>query len=75
MSFRNCIASAAVINVQKLVARHKTPDLIAEYVRSGMLYYGEIPFLYRVFQCTDVRSRKEKGGYKVVSTLFCFSTE
>lgn len=75
MCFRNVIANAAVINVQNFMARHKNPDLAAEYVRFSMLYYGEIPFLYRVFECTNVRSKKEKGGYKVVSRPFHPSTK
>ena len=62
MNFRNAIANTAVVNVQTFMARHKTPDLIPEYVRTGLLYYGEIPFLYRVFKCTDVSSKKERGG-------------
>ena len=70
MNFRNTIANTAIVNVQTFMARHKTPDLISEYVQTGLLYYGEIPFLYRVFECTDVSSKKERGGYKVVSTTF-----
>ena len=49
------------------MTKFKTPELIAEYVKSGILYHGEIPFLYRVFKSTDVPSTKERGGYKVVS--------
>jgi len=45
------------------------PEQIEEYVRAGLIYYGEIPFLYRVFKPTDVPAprSKERGGYKVVS--------
>ena len=68
MSFRNIIGNTAVVNVQKFLARYKTPELIEKYIKSGILYHKEIPFLYRVFEPTDVPSSKEKGGYKVVST-------
>jgi len=37
-----------------------------------MIYYGEIPFLYQVFNPTNVRSAKEKGGYQVVSRSSLF---
>ena len=72
MNFRNTIANTAVINIQTFMARHKTPDLISEYTRTGLLYYGEIPFLYCVFECTHVSSKKERGGYKVVGATFPF---
>ncbi|KAF9641975.1 hypothetical protein BDM02DRAFT_3133425 [Thelephora ganbajun] len=61
----NAIGTAAVINVQNFMAKFKTPKLVEGYVKSGLIYYGEIPFLYRVFEPTEVRSSKEKGGYKV----------
>jgi len=57
------------MNVQAFMKRFKTPELIEGYVKSGLIYYGEIPFLYRVFDSTAVRSSKERGGYKVVSTI------
>ena len=50
-----------------LTDKLKTPDAIGQYVKSAMIYYGEIPFLYSVFDITNVRSAKEKGGYAVVS--------
>jgi hypothetical protein len=68
MIFRNLIATTAIINVKNfLTLKFKNPDRIEEYVRSGVLYYGEIPFLYRAFEPSAVPSSKEKGGYKVVS--------
>lgn len=69
MTLRNKIGSTALANVQSYLARY-TPGETEDYVRSALIYYGEIPFLYRVFDPTNVRSSKEKGGYKVVSTLF-----
>ena len=42
-------------------------DCIEKYVKSAIIHYGEIPFIYRVFEPTSVRSKKEKSGYKVVS--------
>lgn len=69
MSFRNIIANAALANVQSFLKKFGEPELVEKYVRTGLLYYGEIPFLYRVFETTDVPAPKsrEKGGYKVVS--------
>lgn len=55
-------------NVQSYLTRY-THNETEEYVRSALIYYGEVPFLYRVFEPTNVRSVKEKGGYKVVSGL------
>lgn len=55
-----------------MATTHDTPERISEYVKSAMIYYGEIPFLYRVFKPLDVRSKKEKGGYQVVSRPFPF---
>jgi len=49
------------------VKRFKGPDKVEAYVRSGMIYYGEIPFLYKSFKPTAVHLKAEKGGYKVVS--------
>ena len=69
MTLRNKIGSTALANVQSYLARY-TPGETEDYVRSALIYYGEIPFLYRVFDPTNVHSSKEKGGYKVVSTLF-----
>ena len=74
MSFRNTVGSMAVAQVQSFLSRFKTPELVADYVRKSMIYYGEVPFLYRVFEPTDVRSTREKGGYKVVSTLHSLSS-
>jgi hypothetical protein len=69
MTFRNMIATTALINVKNfLVLKFKDPERVEEYVKSGLLYYGEIPFLYRAFQPSDIPCSKEKGGYKVVST-------
>ena len=68
MSLQNVIGNAAVVNVQAFfLARYKSPELIAEYVKFSLLYHREIPFLYRVFKPTEVPSKKEKSGYKVVS--------
>ena len=70
MSFRSAIRTTALINVKTfLETKFKSPELVAEYVKSGLIYYGEIPFLYRVFEPSAVRSSKEKGGYKVVRTF------
>jgi len=66
MCFRNKISNAALTNVQCYLSRY-TRDQTEEYVRSALIYYQEVPFLYRVFDPTNVRSTKEKGGYKVVS--------
>jgi len=66
MSFRNTIGTTALANTQSYLGRY-TRDETEEYIRSALIYYGEIPFLYRVFDPTNVRSVKEKGGYKVVS--------
>ena len=54
--------------MQSYLTRY-TYDETEEYVRLALIYYGEVPFLYRVFEPTNVRSVKEKGGYKVVSGL------
>ena len=70
------IATTALINVKNLlVLKFKDPKRVEEYVKSGLLYYGEIPFLYRAFQPSDIPCSKEKGGYKVVSTNPCSITE
>jgi hypothetical protein len=68
MSFRNIIGKTALTNVQSYLSRY-TPDQTEDYVQKAFVYYGEVPFLYRVFKPTDVRARKEKGGYKVVSKI------
>ena len=68
MSFRNTIGTTALTNVQSYLTRY-TRDEVEDYVRSGLVHYGEIPFLYRVYERTDVRSKVEKSGYKVVSIL------
>ena len=63
------IATTALINVKNLLAlKFKDPKRIEEYVKLGLLYYGEIPFLYCTFQPSGVPCSKERGGYKVVST-------
>ena len=51
------------------------PAGVEEYVRSGMIYYKEIPFLYHVFKPTTVqtKSKKEEGGYVVVSAIHLLS--
>ena len=66
MSFRNAIGTAALANVQSYLTRFSL-EQAEEYVGSAILYYGEVPFLYRVFERTNVRAKGEKGGYKVVS--------
>lgn len=68
MTLRNKIGSTALANVQSYLTRY-TPDQTEDYVRSALIYYGEVPFLYRVFDPTNVRSSKEMGGYKVVRVL------
>ena len=67
MTFRNMIGTAALVNVKSFLDKFKDPERIEEYVRLSLLYHGEIPFLYRVFEPSAVPSSKEKGGYKVVS--------
>lgn len=66
MSFRNTIGTTGLTNVQTYLTRY-TQDEIEEYVQSALVYHGEVPFLYRVFNPTNVSAKKEKGGYKVVS--------
>ena len=68
MSFRNKIGHTALTNVQCYLTRY-TRDQTEEYVRSVLVYYGEVPFLYQVFNPTNVRSSKEKGRYQVVCVL------
>ena len=61
------IGTTALINVKTfLETKFKSPELVAEYVKSDLIYYGEIPFLYHVFEPLAICSSKEKGGYKVV---------
>ena len=62
------IATTALFNVKNFLDKFKDPERVEEYVKSGLLYYGEIPFLYLAFQPSDVPCLKEKGGYKVVSS-------
>ena len=73
MSFRNTIGATALMHVQNFlgakfgdVGPEQKADLISKHVRVSMLYHGEIPFLYRVFDPTNVTAKKERGGYKVV---------
>ena len=61
MTFRNTIGNTAVTNVQSYLTRY-TQDQTESYVRSAVMYHGEIPFLYRVFKPTNVSAKKEKGG-------------
>jgi len=67
-SFRNIIANVALAKVQSFLQKYG-PERIEEHVKAGLIYYGEIPFLYRVFKPTDIPApkSKERGGYKVVS--------
>jgi len=67
MSFRNIIGTEALANVQVFLKRFKGPEKVKAYVKSGMIYYGEIPFLYKSFEPMAVRLKAERGGYKVVS--------
>jgi len=60
------IGAEALTRVQAFFAS-KESDQIEAYVRTGMLYHKEIPFLYQVFKPTAVPLKVEKGGYKVVS--------
>ena len=69
MTFQNKISTTALVNVQSYLARY-TASQTEDYVRLALLYYGEVPFLYWVFEPTNVHSSKEKGGYKVVSVSF-----
>ena len=68
MSLRNTIGTTALTMVQGYLT-HYDQDQTEGYVRSVLHYYGEIPFLYRVFDPTNVRAKKEMGGYKVVSAF------
>jgi hypothetical protein len=65
MSFRNTISTIALTQVQSFFQRFTRPK-IEDYVRKATIYYGEVPFLYRVFNVTDVPLKREIGGYKVV---------
>ena len=67
MSFQNTVGSTTVMKVQASMQKFESTGHIEEYVKSSLIYYGEIPFLYRTFKPMDVPSTKEKGGYKVVS--------
>ena len=69
MNFRHNISTTALTNVQSYLTRF-TLEQTESYVRLAVLYYGEIPFLYRVSKPTNVTSKKEKGRYAVVSGLF-----
>ena len=75
MSFQNTIESTAVMKVQASMQKFESAGHIEEYVKSSLIYYGEIPFLYHMFKPMDVPSTKEKGGYKVVSASSSFWTE
>ena len=75
MTFHNMIGTAALVNVKSFLDKFKDPERVEEYVRSSLLYHGEIPFLYRVFEPSAVPSSKEKGGYKVVSRYPYLLTE
>ena len=75
MTFRNLIGTTALANVKGFLDKFKDPERTEAYVKSGLIYYGEIPFLYRVFEPSDVPSPKEKGGYKVVSKYLSLLTE
>jgi hypothetical protein len=68
MSFRNIISTTALTQVQSSFHEWAHPKT-EEHVRDAILYYGEIPFLYRVFDVTKVPSKMEKGRYKVVSSF------
>ena len=58
----------AVANLQSFLStKFTTPEQIENYVKSALIYHGEIPWTYRVFKPTNVPLRTEKGGYKVVS--------
>ena len=67
MTFRNLIRMMALVNIKGFLGKFKDLECIEAYVKSGLIYHGEIPFLYCVFKPSDVPSPKEKGGYKVVS--------
>ena len=67
MTFRNMIGTTALVNVKAFLDKFKDPERVEAYVKAGLIYYGEIPFLYRIFEPSDVPSPREKGGYKVVS--------
>jgi hypothetical protein len=68
MSFRNIIGTTALTVVQGYLAHH-TQEQTEKYVESALVYHGEVPFLYRVFNPTLIPIKKEKGGYKVVSVF------
>ena len=55
--------------MQSFLKKFNKPELVEEYVRTGLIYYGEIPFLYNAFKPTDIPApmSKEKGRYRVVS--------
>jgi hypothetical protein len=68
MSFRNIIGATALTHVQSFLQKF-SPDKIEKYVQDSFNYHGEIPFLYRVFDRTEVTSDVEEHKYKVVSVL------
>ena len=75
MAFRNVIGTTALVNVKAFLDKFKDAERVEAYVRAGLIYHGEIPFLYRVFEPSDVPSPREKGGYKVVSKFSSLSAE
>ena len=75
MTFRNAVARHAMENVQAYMKHFNIHEMEA-YIASAFSYHGEIPFLYRVFQPTDVAElnpKQEPGGFKVVHYLVEFS--
>ena len=75
MTFRNMIGTTALVNVKAFLDKFKDPERVEAYVKAGLIYYGEIPFLYCIFEPSDVPSPREKGGYKVVSQCLSPSAE
>ena len=75
MTFRNMIGMMALVNVKAFLDKFKDPGRVEAYVKAGLIYYGEIPFLYCILEPSDVPSPREKGGYKVVSQCLSPSAE
>jgi hypothetical protein len=77
MSFRNTVARRAQENVQAYMKQfdvHKTEA----YIASAFSYHGEIPFLYRVFQPTEIVEpdlEREPSRFKVVSNSVPLSVQ
>ena len=72
MAFWNIISQRALAHVQAFIKTlGEDAQAVEAYVRSAMIYHGEIPFTYKTFKPTTVPAskKKEKGGYVVVGSI------